>query len=123
MRVFLFSLCSLFIMTSAYADCMSGPDRQTEVKIDKISSPVYDPIGSKVNGCILHSKGKVLGYTREARLCQSAVGSNLKVRLSYGCCDTGPDAGEIACIIRSKPSLGISQAHGNGVTIYSAIAP
>ena len=123
MRSALLGLLSLFVFTNANADCMNSPDKQIEAKIDKISLPVYDAKGSEVKGCILHSNGKVLGYADEDRLCLSRVGSNIKVRLSYGCCDTGPDFGDAECVIRTKAPFGVGSTHGNGVAVHFAVVP
>jgi hypothetical protein len=121
MKIFLLSLFifSLLFYTDAYADCSAMPDKSIEVKIDKISSPVFDGSGNEVKGCLLHAEGQVIGYTQEDNLCHSTLGSSYKVRLSYGCCDTGPDFGDLECIVRSKLLLGISPAHGNGVVVHS----
>lgn len=121
MRIFFLSSLGLLIAANAYADCAPRPGKQTDAKIDKISLPVFDAKGRKYPGCILHSDGKVLGYAREDKLCRTAPGSRLKLRLSYGCCDTGPDSGDLECIIRSKPFLGIDPAHGNGVIVQGPI--
>jgi hypothetical protein len=119
-RIFGLSLLGVLAFTSAHADCMKRADKQTEAKIDGISAPVYDGRGNKVEGCILHTAGKVLGYARNKTLCSGRAGSTVKVRLSFGCCDTGPDFGDVECIVRSRPSLGIGALHGNGVWVQSA---
>jgi hypothetical protein len=110
-------LSAMLFAAPAYADCASIPDKQTKVKIDKITSPVFDANGNELRGCLIHSKGKVLGYSKDDSLCSIVSSQNFNVRLSYGCCDTGPDSGDIECIVRSKPFLGIGSAHGNGTTV------
>lgn len=119
MKVFILALFSTLFIPDAYASCSGRADKETEVKIDKISLPLYDASGKEFKGCLLHAKGKVFGYTQEDNLCHSALNSSIKVRLSYGCCDTGPDAGDVECIVRSKPLLGIGSVHGNGVVVHS----
>src|SRR5688572_15414423 len=107
---------SLFLgmscIVSAHADCVAVPDQYAEVTISTISAPVYNAEGYELKGCLLHAEGKVLGYATEQGLCQSQPGRSVKVRLSHGCCDTGPDSGDVECIARSKPRVGFG-AHGN----------
>lgn len=122
MRAFLLSSIGVLIFTSAHADCAAIPDKRIQTGIDKVSAPVYDARGREFKGCILHAKGKVLGYATEDSLCHGPLGGNRQLRLSYGCCDTGPDFGDAECIVRSKPLPSIGAAHGNGVTVHSAMA-
>ena len=117
----LFGVGALFF-TNAYADCLYTPAKQADVKIDRISAPVFDAQGNELKGCLLLTEGKVLGYTIEDNLCRSALGSSHTVRLSYGCCDTGGDFGDVECIVRSKPSSGMGSAHGNGMWV-NAVTP
>jgi hypothetical protein len=118
-RVFALCLISLLAYTNAHADCSRIPDKQTEAKIDGISAPIFDARGNKVKGCILHTAGKVLGYATSDKLCSSRIGSILKVRLSYGCCDTGPNFGDVECIVRTRPPFGMG-THGNGIWVQAA---
>lgn len=121
-KAFLFGLWGVLIFTNANADCRRVPDKQVQVKIDKISAPLFNGKGAPVKGCILHTNGRVLGYTQEEKLCHTRVGNNLALRLSYGCCDTGPNFGDVECIVRSKAALVFDVAHGNGVVVHSAAA-
>jgi hypothetical protein len=115
---FLISLLSTMLFVAhAYADCVVVPDKQAQVNIDKISAPVFDASGNELKGCLLHSDGKILGYSKNNGICHMVPTKNVSVRLSYGCCDTGPDDGDIECIVRSKSLLGIGAAHGNGVIV------
>ena len=117
MKFFTSLLSIMLFATHAYADCVSVPDKQTQVNIDKVSSPVFDASGNELKGCLLHSDGKILGYSKDEGICHMAPTKNANVRLSYGCCDTGPDSGDVECIVRSKSFLGIGAAHGNGVIV------
>lgn len=123
MRIYLASVLGLFVYSGAQANCIYRQDKISRVKFDEINAPLYDARGIAVPGCLLHGRGKVLGYAREDRLCSSRTGKTVKVRLSYGCCDTGPDQGDLECIVRTKPSSGASPAHGNGVVVHSADGP
>ncbi len=100
----------------AYADCAGRPDTQTHITLERVSTPVYDAAGNAFKGCLLHANGEILGYAVEAPLCQTAPGTPLDVRLSYGCCDTGPNSGDSECIIRSHEN---PPAHGNGVVVHA----
>jgi hypothetical protein len=118
---FVLLFLGMLIVTPAYANCVNVPDREILININKISAPVFDAGGKELKGCLLHSAGKVLGYSRDNRLC-SAPAQNVKVRLYSGCCDTGPDFGDVECIVRSASFLGsgIGAAHGNGIIVNSA---
>ncbi len=118
----LLSIGSLLRVTPAHADCAGTPDQQVNITIDAISAPVYDATGHEFKGCLLHAGGQVVGYAKEDKLCNTPLGSNIKLRLSYGCCDTGPNSGDVECVIRSKPQGKEAPAHGNGAIAHS-IAP
>jgi len=99
---------------------MNSPPRQLSARLDHVSTRVFDGKQREVKGCILHSDGKVLGYANDNRLCRAPPGKTIKVLVSHGCCDTGPDFGDLECIVRSKGAL---PAHGNGVIVHSAPGP
>jgi hypothetical protein len=117
MRRFWLGFLSFVVFEPAYGDCVNPPPRQIQARLDNVSTPVFDGNKHEIRGCILHSEGRVLGYTNENRLCHAPMGKTLKILVTRGCCDTGPDFGDVECIVRSK---GAHPAHGNGVTVHSA---
>lgn len=121
-KTLLLSTAGLLVFTNANADCRRIPDKQVQVKIDKISAPLFNGKGAPVKGCILHNNGEVLGYTQEEKLCHTRIGDKLALRLSYGCCDTGPNFGDVECIVRSKAKFVFDVAHGNGIVVHSVAA-
>ena len=112
-------LFTMLHVSGAYARCLPYPDKEIQVKLEKVSAPVYDSAGETLKGCLLHADGKLLGYSVQEALCQSPVDVTLNVSLFYGCCDTGPDSGDVECIVRSGSLFGIGSVHGNGVVVRS----
>lgn len=118
MRIFLSGLFCMVFFADAYADCGGDRYNTAEVTLEQISAPLTDAKGKVYNGCLLHAGGNVLGYAREDALCHAAPGQKVKVVLAHdGCCDTGPDNGDLECIVRS------GAAHGNGMSVYSVASP
>lgn len=118
MRFVLSALFSILFTANALADCSVPADRYMSVNISEISSPVFDYEGNELKGCLVHADEDILGYATESQLCNAKSGSESKIRLSYGCCDTGRNSGEAACLVRAKNWFGIESAHGNGVSVY-----
>lgn len=120
-RLFLFLMGYLFLCllalasAEAQASCVGGSDQSITAAIDKAHAPVSDGSGYAQPGCILESDGKVLGYTSYNYLCHLPAGEKVDLRLSYGCCDSGPDSGDLVCTVRVKKVGGLISVHGNGV--------
>lgn len=109
-------------INNTYADCVLMPDKQVTVNIEKSYSPVFDGRGEQHSGCILQGNGDVLGYTRDESLCSITANEKVTLNLSNGCCDTGPDDGDLECTVRSKGSwwLNTVSIHGNGTLVKLA---
>ena len=117
MKIIVTCLTGLFLVSNAYADCIITPNARKSVKIDAISAPLYDAQGKRYKGCLLQAQGKILGYAKDERLCKTALNATIMVELTYGCCDTGPDSGDLECTLRTKSGLMRPSVHGNGVTV------
>ncbi|MFN5351896.1 MAG: hypothetical protein ACK5BE_04705 [Alphaproteobacteria bacterium] len=115
MKFFTLLLLVMFFTTKSYASCVPKPGKEIQVNIDKSYSPIFDGSGIKQPGCILQSDGKVLGYTSYNYLCNLPSNEKVNLALSYDCCDTGPDSGDLLCTVRAKGVLGIASIHANGV--------
>lgn len=117
MKFFVLILLVLFGADTAFASCMPSPDETKTVTLEKIDAPVFDGSGGEYEkACILHASGAVLGFSSSPALCQHALGKEITVILSRGCCDTGPDSGDAECVARSKPAYGTA-AHSNGIVV------
>jgi hypothetical protein len=117
MKFFVLILLVLFGADTAFASCMPSPDETKTVTLEKIDAPVFDGNGGEYEkACILHADGSVLGFASDSVLCQHALGKEITVILSRGCCDTGPDSGDAGCVARSKPAAG-KPAHSNGISV------
>lgn len=115
-RIMIIALVGTLVANHAHAGCMAVPDKVLEVTIDGVIAPVYTADGAVQKGCLLRSDKKTLGYTTSDMLCK-AEGTRAKVKLSHGCCDTGPDSGDIECVVRSRSILGLGSTHGNGIWV------
>ncbi|NDF12586.1 MAG: hypothetical protein EB060_07245 [Proteobacteria bacterium] len=118
MRFFSILFVSLFFAAAAHADCALVQDNFDEIRVDNIFLPLYDAMDMPVKGCLVQSNGKVVGYSTDEGLCKTPLGTMVKIRLTYGCCDTGLDSGGTECVVRSKSPLGVESAHGNGVILH-----
>ncbi len=121
MKIYIAILLSILPLTEANARCVPVPSRSAKVTLNGIYAPLYDAGGVAVAGCILRADKKVLGFTREAALCNARSGSSMNVKLFHGCCDSGPDSGEIACVVRTQSSGGSNPVHGNGVVVSTNV--
>ena len=115
-------LLSLLVLTALMilhcnnvsASCMAtSPPPIIELQIEKAVGPVFDYEGKQYPGCLLLSAGRVDGYSNENSLCQRQYPRKLKLQMNYGCCDTGPNYGELVCILRTDN--GKQVFHANGV--------
>lgn len=116
--LFLVLNCKLAMANCAFPSAEQNPIKS--VTIDKSYAPVYDGGGKKHPGCIIKSNDEILGYTSYNYLCNLPANEKINVKLSYGCCDTGSDQGDLVCTVRAKGLLGITSVHGNGVGVAPA---
>lgn len=97
-------ILSLLLVDAAQASCIFLPGKTADITIDAIVTPLFDAAGKPAPGCLVRSKGAIIGQALSEDICTLAAGAKVRARLTPGCCDTGlPPGGVCVIITREKP--------------------
>jgi hypothetical protein len=76
---------------------------------------VSDGSGVRQPGCIVETANGRLGYVAYDYICKMPNTEQVELQPKYGCCDTGPDSGDLVCTVRANQWGGLSKIRAAGL--------
>lgn len=104
------------LSAKAMANCavMAEPNPFTTT-IKNAYAPVVDGSGMRQPGCIVETANGQTGYVSYDYICKLPADQSVELQPGYGCCDTGPDSGDLTCTVRVNRLGGLSKIRANGL--------
>jgi hypothetical protein len=104
------------IAVQASAECFEASSpKPFSTTIKKAHTPVSDGSGVRQPGCIVETANGRLGYVAYDYICKMPNTEQVELQPKYGCCDTGPDSGDLVCTVRANQWGGLSKIRAAGL--------
>lgn len=108
----------VLLSAQAMADCaMLTEPKPFTTTIKNAYSPVVDGDGMRQPGCIVETANGQTGYMPYDYICKLPSDQSIELQPGYGCCDTGPDSGDLTCTVRVNRLGGLSKIRANGLSL------
>lgn len=114
--VLLMLAATALLSVQAMANCvMMNEPKPFTTTIKNAYAPVFDGGGMRQPGCIVETANGQTGYVSYDYICKLAADQSVELRPDYGCCDTGPNSGDLTCTVRVNRLGGLSKIRANGL--------